>query len=227
MECWTVQRVVSAYLDDAVSEAERSEVRQHLSSCQLCARESEKYSDLRAALRSLPQRTPPPDLTVRLRVVDSKARMEAAGGESRWIRWRDWLQLSASNLMRPVALPAIGGLCSAVFLFSSLVPTFQSAFDVTSLGDVPTMLATEPMLKSTAPIAFGEGDAMVDLRLDDHGRIIDYSIVNAPGQQNEQIRRSIENSLLFTEFWPATTFGRGVAGTIRISFRSSRIDVRG
>jgi hypothetical protein len=32
---------------------------------------------------------------------------------------------------------------------------------------------------------------------------------------------------LFTEFWPATTFGRGVAGTIRISFRNNRIDVRG
>jgi hypothetical protein len=67
----------------------------------------------------------------------------------------------------------------------------------------------------------------VDLQLDDQGRFFDFTIVSAPGQQNEKLRRSIENSLLFTEFWPATTFGRGVAGTIRISFRSSRIDVRG
>jgi hypothetical protein len=214
-------------LDGAVSDDERSEIRRHLGSCQLCARESEKYGDLRQTLRSLPRRTLPLDLTVRLRVVASKARMESVGGSSPWSRWRDRFRLSLSNLMRPVALPAIGGLCSAVFLFSSLVPTFGSAFAVTSRGDVPTMLATEPMLKCTAPIAFGEGDAVVDLRLDDHGRIVDYSIVNAPGQQSEQIRRSIENSLLFTEFWPATTFGRGVAGTIRIFFRSSRIDVRG
>jgi len=41
------------------------------------------------------------------------------------------------------------------------------------------------------------------------------------------LRHSIENSLLFTEFWPATNFGRPIAGTIRISFRSSHIDVRG
>jgi len=129
--------------------------------------------------------------------------------------------------MRPVALPAIGGLCSAVFLFSSLVPTFQSAFTAISPGDVPTMLTTEPMLKCTAPVAFGEGDAMVDLQIDDQGRIVDYMIVSAPGQQNDQLRRNIENSLLFTEFWPATTFGHGVAATVRISFRSSRIDVRG
>ena len=60
----------------------------------------------------------------------------------------------------------------------------------------------------------------MDLQLDDQGRIIDFTIVSAPGQQNETLRRSIKNHLLFTEFWPATTFGRGVAGTIRISFRN-------
>ncbi|HUO31885.1 MAG TPA: hypothetical protein VMU80_21875 [Bryobacteraceae bacterium] len=157
----------------------------------------------------------------------SRVRAQTAQGAGRWSQWRDYLQLTIRNLMRPVALPAIGGLCSAVFLFSSLVPTFQSAFAAISPGDVPTMLNTQPMLKCTAPIAFGDDDAVVDLRLDNQGRIVDYTIVTAPGQQSEQLRRNIENNLLFTEFWPATTFGRGVAGTIRISFRSSRIDVRG
>jgi len=227
MKCWTVRRLVAADLDQAVSEQDRSAVRRHLSACRECAIESEKYSGLRETLRSLPRRTPPADLTVRLRVVASKVRSESAGGAGRWSRWRDYVRLTLSNLMRPVALPAIGGLCSAVFLFSSLVPTFQSAFAAIAPGDFPTMLTTESMLKCTAPIAFGEGDAVVDLRLDDQGRIVDYAIVNAPGQQSDQLRRSIQNTLLFTEFWPATTFGHGVAGTIRISFRSSRIDVRG
>ena len=130
--------------------------------------------------------------------------------------------------MRPLALPAVGGLCSAVFLFSTLVPTFKSAFGLASLsGDVPTMLTTQPTLKDTAPVAFSNGDAVVDLQLDDRGTIINYTIVSDAGQQSEKLRHSIENSLLFTEFWPATTFGRPVAGTIRISFRNSRIDVRG
>jgi hypothetical protein len=170
---------------------------------------------------------PPADLTTRLRVVASKVRMETLGGVTPWTRWRDHMELTLSNLMRPLALPAAGGLCAAVFLFSTFVPMFKSAFSLTPSGDVPTMLATQPTLKYMAPVAFSDGDAVVDLQLDDQCRIVNFTIVSAPGQQSEMLRRRIENSLLFTEFWPATTFGRPVAGTIRISFRNNRIDVRG
>ena len=229
MECWSVRQKVSAYLDDAVSAEEGRLLERHLNSCRECALETERYSGLRQELRSLPRPLPPPELTTRLRVLASKIRTESAGGTSPWNRWLNRLELSLHHLMRPLALPAAGGLCSAIFLFSTLVPTFKSAFAMGELsGDVPTMLATEPMLKDTAPVAFADGEAVVYVQLDDQGGIIDYSIVSAPGQQSEKLRHSIENSLLFTEFWPATTFGRPRAGTIRISFHNnSRIDVRG
>jgi hypothetical protein len=227
MECGrSVRERVSAYLDDAVSAEERRVLHSHLNGCQECALESERYSEVREKLRSLPKLTPPADLTTRLRVVASKVRMETLA--SPWTRWRERMELSLRNLMRPLALPAVGGLCSAVFLFSTLVPTFKSAFAMSASGDIPTLLSTQPMLKYMAPVAFSNnGDAVVDLQLNDHGQIVNFTIVNAPGQQSETLRRSIENNLLFTEFWPATTFGRGVAGTIRISFRNSRIEVRG
>jgi hypothetical protein len=222
MDCQTVQLGISAYLDSAISSEEQREMVQHLGACPKCSGESERYRELRAALRSVPKRTPPPDLIVRLRVAASKARV------SRFHGWRERFQLSLRNLMRPLALPAAGGLCSAVFLFSTLVPTFRAAFAMdNSPGDVPTMLTTEPTLKFMAPVAFFNGDAVVDLKIDDRGRIINYSILGAPGPASDQLRHSIENSLLFTEFWPATNFGRPIAGTIRISFRSSHIDVRG
>jgi hypothetical protein len=230
MECASVKQRVSAYLDGVVSAEERRTLKRHLNGCRECALASERHLQLRSKLRSLPKRMPPADLTTRLLVVASKVRMESFGGAGPWSRWRDRVELSLRNLMRPLALPAVGGLCSAVFLFSTLVPTFKSAFALTGSGDIPTMLVTEPTLKYTAPVAFTDGDAVVDLQLDDQGRIIDFTIVSAPGQQSDKLRHSIENSLLFTEFWPATTFGRGVAGTVRISFRSargSRIDVRG
>jgi hypothetical protein len=215
-------------LDDAVSVQERRMLKGHLNGCRECALESERYSQLREKLRSLPKRMPPAELTTRLRVVASKVRMESFGGASPWTRWRDRVELWLRNLMQPLAVPAVGGLCSAVFLFSTLVvPMFNSAYALSESGDIPTMLVTEPMLKFAAPVAFTDGDTVVDLQLDDQGRVIDFSIVNAPGQQNENLRRHIKNHLLFTEFWPATTFGRGVAGTIRISFRNNRIDVRG
>lgn len=228
MECGSVRQRVSAYLDDALSAEERRLLKRHLNSCRECALESEQFSQLRGRLRSLPKRMPPADLTTRLRVVASKVRMESFGGASPWNRWWDRVELSLHNLMRPLALPAVGGLCSAVFLFSTFVPMFKSAFAMSPSGDIPTMLTTEPTLKYMAPVAFSNSsDAVVDLHLDEQGQIVDFSIVSAPGQQSDKLRRSIENSLLFTEFWPATTFGHGVAGTIRISFRSSRIEVRG
>jgi hypothetical protein len=229
MDCSSVKRKVSAYLDDAVSAEEGRLLERHLNTCRNCTSETERYFHLRQKLRSLPRLLPPPELTTRLRVAASKIRTESAGGATRWNRWLTRLELSLHHLMRPLALPAVGGLCSAVFLFSTLVPMCKSAFAMEALaGDVPTMLATQPMLKDTAPVAFANGDAVVDLQLDDRGTIINYTIVSAPGEQSEQLRHSIENSLLFTEFWPATTFGRPVAGTIRISFHNnSRIDVRG
>jgi hypothetical protein len=230
MECLTVRRKASAYADNALPEEESREVRQHMHECQVCARESERYQRIREALRSLPRRTPPADMTVRLRVAASQVRTESANGATPWSRWRDRFQLALSNLMRPLALPLAGGLCAALVLFSALVPTFNSTFAINkadTLVDVPTMLSTEPSLKYMAPIAFGEADAIVDLNIDDQGRIVNFSIVSAPGQ-TEQLRHRIENSLLFTEFWPATAFGKPIAGTVRISFHnSSHIEVKG
>ncbi len=226
MECASVKDRVSDYLDGAVSAEERRLLKRHLNVCRECALESQRYAELREKLRSLPKRVPPPDLTTRLRVVASKVRMESFSGVSPWRRWCDRVEFSLRNLMRPLALPAVGGLCSAVFLFSIFVPMFKSTFAMSVSGDVPTMLATQPMLKYTVPLAFANnGDAVVDLQLDDQGQVVDFTIVSAPGEQSEKVRRSIENSLLFMKFWPATKFGHGVAGTVR--FCSSRIDVRG
>jgi len=230
MECLIARRKASAYADNVLSDEERQEVRQHMHECQVCARDSERFQRIREALRSLPRRTPPSDLTVRLRVAASRVRTETANGASSWTRLRDRFQLALSNLMQPLALPLAGGLCAALVLFSSLVPTFTPTFassKTDTVVDVPTMLTTEPSLKYMAPIAFGEADAIVDLNIDDQGRIVNYSIVSAPGQ-TEQLRRRIENSLLFTEFWPATAFGKPIAGTVRISFHnSSHIEVKG
>jgi len=213
-------------MDGAVPAEERRRLKSHFNLCRECALESERYDELRRNLRSLPKPVPPADLTTRLRVVASKVRMESFGGASPWHRWRDRLELALHDLMRPVALPAMGGLCSAVFLFSTFVPMFKSA-SAMNVGDVPTMLVTQPTLKDTAPVAFGDRDAVVDLQLDGRGGIVDFTIVGAAGQQSEDVRRHIQNHLLFIEVWPATTFGRGVASTIRISFRNNRIEVRG
>ena len=222
MECWKARRRLSAYLDDAVSDGERRLMRLHLNECRACEAESEQYRLVRATVRALPKRLAPPDLGIRLQVLKSRELARMSATESPFDRWLNRARLYARNMMRPIALPVAGGLCSTIFLFTSLVPTFD--FHKTP-GDI-AILSTEPMVKNMFPLGFHDNtDAVVDLKLDNTGRIVDYTIVSAEGQPTEQVRRSIENDLLFTTFEPATRFGLPTSGTIRISFSSSRIDV--
>lgn len=225
MQCWTVKRRISAYLDDSTQEKERLALRLHLRDCEPCSQIAEGHRRMRFALQALPAKTPPPAFTVR--VLAARSLAESMTMRRRMERWSHRLKLVLDNLMKPLALPAAGGLCAALLLFTSLVPNFSGAFRFGSLTDVPTGLSTEAAVKSLAPIGFEYGDAEVDLRIDDQGRIINYSIVGSQGLEKEALRRSIENNLLFTQFTPATAFGVPITGTLRLSFRSSRIDVKG
>ena len=182
---------------------------------------------IRHALRSLPRRTPPAYLTTQLLVLASRERVRNTARKSRVGLSLVHLGLALDNLMKSLALPAAGGLCAAILLFMILVPTFSGAFYMGSAIDVPTGLSTGPTVKSLPPIGFQYGDAEVDLRIDEQGRIINYSIVGGQGLEKDAIRRSIENNLLFTQFTPATAFGIPITSTLRLSFRSSRIDVKG
>jgi hypothetical protein len=197
--------------------------------------QSQEQDRVHRLLRALPRHVPPPDLGLKLRVIASQE--QARRALPVWRRWQEQGKLTLRNLMQPLALPAVGGLCSAIFLFSSLVPSFtfyrtpdspQSSFGmVAGMFAVPVVLSSAPTLKNLAPIGFFDGDAVVDLRIDAAGRIVNYSIVGTDGTGSDKLRRSIENNLLFTTFAPATAFGRPVAGTLRLTFRSSRIEVRG
>jgi hypothetical protein len=69
---------------------------------------------------------------------------------------------------------------------------------------------------------------VLDIFVDEHGRVIDYSFPQGYGDlKTSALRRKMEHSLLFTQFTPATAFGQPTAGWVRISFRRSEIDVQG
>lgn len=180
---------------------------------------------LSRALRSLPVRVPPPGLRTSLRVLASRERQRILN--HRTFAWYDRVRLFAHDLMRPLALPFAGGVFSTVVLFSMwLVPTYPVRGD--STFDVPTVLTTEATVKGTAPIGTGGSDVVVDVIVDGQGRMVDYTIVSGPSLlKNEALRRSVENTLLFTEFTPATTFGYPMAGKMRLFLHSSHIDVKG
>jgi hypothetical protein len=90
------------------------------------------------------------------------------------------------------------------------------------------MLSTEPIFMGMGPFGFGDDEVTVDVTLDSQGRFVEYSTpkgqawVKDPG-----IRRSVENTLLFTQFSPGTRFGKPASSKVRVNLRRSRIDVRG
>jgi len=188
-------------------------------------------SKITNALRSLPQRIPPPGLTTRLRVLASRELQTR--NHTRWDRWINWfnhVRWMADTMMRPLALPFDGGLFSAVALFTTfVVPTYPlRATNTAKTYDVPTMLTTEAFIKNTGPLSSTDSEVVVDVTIDEQGRMVDYIVISGAAILTDAARRRrLENTLLFTEFVPATAFGVPTAGRIRLSLNSSQIEVKG
>jgi len=183
------------------------------------------------ALRGLSRRLPPPGLTTALRVSASRELRRRSLG-SAFLYWVERLHREGSDAMRSLALPVAGGVFSAVILLGMwVVPTYPVRAD--NSFDVPTMLtpnswtgtATEAAVKATGPVVLAGGDVVVDITIDGRGRIVEYRVVS--GAEDPGFRRRLENLLLFTEFVPATAFGRPGASRMRLTLTSSSVEVRG
>ena len=176
------------------------------------------------ALRSLPRLRPPARLNSSLRVLASRELQRVVHGR---LTRMDRFRLDFDNLMRPIALPFAGGIFSAVILFSMwVVPSYP----VRAAGkfDVPIGLTTGAAVRRMAPIATtASDDVVVDVTIDGDGRMVDYVIVTGGVSSDAALRRSIEGFLLLTSFTPATAFGQPVEGRLRLTLRSSHIDVKG
>lgn len=175
------------------------------------------------ALRSLPRLRPPASLNSSLREL-AWQHLAARRSLSRMDRFR----LSFDNLMRPIALPLAGGIFSAVILFSMIV---VPGYPVRAAGsfDIPISFTTAAAVKRISPIATTPSeDVVLDVAIDGDGRWVNYSIVSGGDPNDTALRRSIEGFLLLTSFTPATgSFGQPVAGRVRLTFRTSHIDVKG
>jgi hypothetical protein len=231
MDCQQIKLKVSDVLDGHIVEAERKQVLAHMEHCPDCASRFGQQQGIRHALRNLPPRPVPADLAMNLRVAASREASHRrlshqVGG---WFQvQQQTLSLFFNNLMRPLAIPFAGGLCSAVLLFSMVMTNFRDIV-VAHADDVPTILfTTASVTHSSLPFEFDAENVMLDVYVDGQGRVVDYSFPAGYGSLTSGTeRRLLENALLFTQFAPATTFGQPTAGWVRLSFRRSHIDVKG
>jgi hypothetical protein len=224
MSCQFTEESLSRYLDNRLPEPERSSVVLHLAACGECATRHEQMVELRENLRSLPIALAPARLATDLRVLASKELVRNRRRSSIFAlmqSWRDAARLVIDNLMRPLALPFVGGgLTSALFIFGMLMPNL--GFLHNAVNDTPSGIYTEASVIKVAAFASPgktSDDTVVEVQINGQGRMVDYTIVQG------QMTGEIGNLLLFTTFNPATMFLQPTAGKVVI--RRSQIVVKG
>jgi hypothetical protein len=173
-------------------------------------------------LRKMPRHVPPTDLTTSLRVIASRERQRLVEKRTVGQTFASWLErtrFTLQNMLRPLMLPATGGVFSAVVLFSMwVVPTYpmRAKIDV----DIPTDLSASQdvvdVVKGSADVGLRDS-VLLDVDVDDQGHFVDYQVVSgASTVLDPTTRRRVENLLYFTKFAPATAFGMPMAGRARI-----------
>jgi len=224
MSCQFIQEFLSRYLDNRLTEPERSSVVLHLAACGECATRHEQMVQLRENLRALPIALAPAKLGTDLRVLASKelVRSRRRSSISALLQsWGESVRLLIDNLMRPLALPFVGGgLTSALFIFGMLMPNLGFLRD--PANDTLSGIYTKASVIKVAAFASpgkSNDDTVVEVQIDGQGHMVDYNVLQG------QMTGEIGNLLLFSTFTPATKFNQPTAGKVVI--RRSQIVVKG
>jgi hypothetical protein len=238
MKCHTVRNKLAGYLDDAITSAarveERVQVRQHLEACNICREELERFRKLSVLLSRVPQNIPPAGLAVRIKVAAAQAQ-HSQGWPSRIRRVKDRAEILLDNVFRPLTVPATGGFFSAILVFvlvlQMIVPgitvqAVQNDVDLNlmrqakllSLSDYPQAWAPE---QHDLELSLPHG-LLLDVTVDAQGHMTDYQILSGPNSQ--ELRRQLDQMLLFSRFSPMLSFGRPTAGGhVILSFSAVRV----
>lgn len=182
-------------------------------------------------LRNLPRLRPSEKLSLELRILASKERTRALRYRDlptavRYLRQRARMHLD--NLMRPLAVPAFGGVLAALVLFLLLAPVYPVRSVNAASFDVPTRLSTSASLKTLGAYTTVPDPVTLLVQVNSEGRVVGYQIQSGEEEmENEATRRRIEQILLFTVFTPATNFGKPVSAMVTISVGHNDVLVLG
>jgi hypothetical protein len=223
MSCENVQPLISSLIDRRVGAEQREEALAHLDSCRACSSDYESMRIQRAALRSLAAPAVPAMLQGRLQVLASHERarrLTRITWAARFENWRSLTRVRLGNLMRPVALPIAGGLISALLMFAALIPSVTYAHF--STVEPPSPVFTDPDGQVVGEGEFPKleraigpslnGKTIVLLTIDDRGHVQNYTVTQGV------MTPEVQNFILFSQFTPATMFGRPTWGQIRAIF---------
>jgi hypothetical protein len=215
--CTEIRALFAGYLDGGSGRDQVKSVRFHLNYCDACRRELEMAQAIQSDLRALRRRRMPAELSLALRVHLSQLLHDD------WVtRWRIRLE----NSLKPLLLPAAGGVIIAMICFGCLLGSNPLPLLSGQRPDVPLALVTPPRLLELPPIDFNTDDdqLVVMTQVSAAGQVMSYEVVSG-GSISPEVRYHLDRLIYFSVFEPATTFGTPTDGKVLLAL--SRITVRG
>jgi Putative zinc-finger len=231
MNCGEAGRYLSGYLDGAIQARHHIGLREHLHSCDDCQQQLERYRLMASYLANLDPLGPPRDLALRIRVQASEL-------NSRWINFGDWwsrARLAFKNILEPLAVPATGGVFTALAVFVLVVQNILVGVPMGGVvpNDLPLNLVQPAQLESLAPFPIpgivneghpDSGGLLLEAILNAQGQVVCYKILSGP--HDTAVQKQIDQVLLFSRFRPELSFGLPMAGG-RVLLGFSEVHVRG
>jgi hypothetical protein len=211
---------------------EHSQVREHLESCETCRQQLERYRRLAICLANVKPAEVPADLVLRIQVRASQSR--PAWSSPRLLWWR--VRRSFEEILEPVAIPATGGVLTALVLFVLVVQNILVGVPLGGVvpNDLPLNLVQPAQLVSLAPFPVpgvipseghsDSGGLLLEATLNAQGEVLSYKILSGPNDR--VVQRQLDQVLLFSRFRPQLSFGRPTnGGRVLLSF--SEVHVHG
>lgn len=230
MNCRQAVRDLPGYLDGAIRSKAHIRLSEHLDACADCREQLQRFRRLAVCLANVQPIAAPPDLATRIRVQASVTRSIWSDVRHVWNR----AKLVFENILEPLAVPATGGIITALVVFVLLVQNTLVGLPVGFVpDDLPLNLVQPAQVESLAPFAVpglvaSDGDPagalMIEATLNAQGDVVSYRVLSGPN--DAAVRRQIDELLLFSRFRPRLSFGLPTdGGHVLIGF--SEVRVRG
>ena len=206
MTCTDAKKLLSPYLDGAVTGTEMLALQDHMEQCAACLREYRSLRQAQQLLTSVGRVQVPADLGLKLRL---------------------WMRIE--NTVNAFMVPATAGLACALLIFGLVTAILAIPGPLQANNqDVPLMLNTGPELQQsvfgTALSSMNTDSLVIEAYVDQNGRVQDYRILSDPGE-SQALLPQVKRMLIFTTFRPAMSMGRPIPSRAVLSF--SRISVQG
>jgi hypothetical protein len=228
MNCAAATRSLPGYREGMLAPAESALVFRHLNHCAPCREMLERCDLLASDMASMGRAVPPRDLPTRIRRAAAALRGQPSVGQR--VAARCWLFFH--NILQPIAVPATGGLFSAVLTFMLVTQGLivGQHFGMVK-NDLPLNFIQPAQLESLAPFPVadyaldqGSGVSMVivEADVDALGEVTGYQILSGP--DTPELHSQVDQVLMFSSFKPQMSFGRPTSGgRVLLSFSEVRV----